>query len=57
MDEKTIKELYSMAPLSVMKLPGLRIRRVPGGWIFEMPDSDMNGWNPVFVPLNNEWKK
>lgn len=54
--KEVIKELYELKPLELMKIQGLHIRRVPGGWIFETPDSDGNGWNPVFVPFNNEFQ-
>ena len=56
--EDCVKELYELKPMQVKKLDeGLYVRRVPGGWIFETPDSDGHRWTPVFVPFDNEFQE
>lgn len=43
--------LYNMIPFKTQRLGHWMITRVPGGWIFELPEA---GYQPLFVPFNND---
>ena len=48
---KTIYNLQLHERLNIDK--DILITKVPGGWIYELRDTD--GWNAVFVPYNVEF--
>jgi hypothetical protein len=47
LEEKLLEESKSNWPI--------RILRVPGGWIFQIPGSEGSGeYRPCFVPINKD---
>ena len=52
------KSIYALSLHESTKIQGhsIYVTRVPGGWIYELYDTDTTTMNSVFVPFNNEFQ-